>query len=64
VLERRHEPPTMQGQSSARGACGSSRPHESAAAQVAGAATYVDDIAEMRGTLHAAPILSPVAHGG
>ena len=44
-------------------ACGSSRPHESAAAQVAGAATYVDDIAEVRGTLHAAPILSPVAHG-
>jgi xanthine dehydrogenase molybdopterin-binding subunit B len=28
-----------------------------------GAATYVDDIAEVRGTLHAAPILSPVAHG-
>ncbi len=44
-------------------ACGSSRPHESAAAQVAGAATYVDDILEVRGTLHAAPILSPVAHG-
>jgi xanthine dehydrogenase large subunit len=29
-------------------------PHESAAAQVAGAATYVDDIPEVRGTLHAA----------
>ena len=37
--------------------------HESARAQVAGAATYVDDIAEVRGTLHAAPILSSVAHG-
>ncbi len=48
---------------SAAPACGSSQPHESAAAQVAGAATYVDDIAEVRGTLHAAPILSPVAHG-
>lgn len=37
--------------------------HESARAQVAGAATYVDDIPEIRGTLHAAPILSSVAHG-
>ena len=44
-------------------AAGASRPHESAAAQVAGAATYVDDIPEVRGTLHAAPILSTVAHG-
>ena len=24
---------------------------------------YIDDLPEMRGTLHAAPILSPVAHG-
>ncbi|MFC5521062.1 xanthine dehydrogenase molybdopterin binding subunit [Polaromonas jejuensis] len=37
--------------------------HESARAQVAGTATYVDDIPEIRGTLHAAPILSTVAHG-
>ena len=44
-------------------AAGVSRPHESARAQVAGAATYVDDIAEVRGTLFAAPILSNVAHG-
>jgi xanthine dehydrogenase large subunit len=44
-------------------ASGASLPHESARAQVAGAATYVDDIAEVRGTLHAAPILSTVAHG-
>jgi len=42
---------------------GTSQAHESARAQVAGAATYVDDIAEVRGTLHAAPILSNVAHG-
>jgi xanthine dehydrogenase large subunit len=47
----------------ARGAAGHSHKHESARAQVAGAATYVDDIAEVRGTLHAAPILSTVAHG-
>jgi xanthine dehydrogenase large subunit len=44
-------------------ASGVSRPHESARAQVAGAANYVDDIPEVRGTLHAAPILSTVAHG-
>ena len=44
-------------------ASGMSTPHESAAAQVAGAATYIDDMLEARGTLYAAPILSPVAHG-
>ena len=44
-------------------ACGTSTPHESAVAQVAGAATYVDDIPEVRGTLYAAPILSTMAHG-
>lgn len=38
-------------------------PHESAAAQAAGLAPYVDDLPELCGTLHAAPILSPVAHG-
>jgi xanthine dehydrogenase large subunit len=42
---------------------GASRIHESARAQVAGTATYIDDLPEARGTLHAAPILSPVAHG-
>ncbi|MBN9412209.1 MAG: xanthine dehydrogenase molybdopterin binding subunit [Burkholderiales bacterium] len=42
---------------------GVSRPHESAAAQVAGGASYVDDIPEIKGTLFAAPILSTVAHG-
>ncbi|MCZ4311836.1 xanthine dehydrogenase molybdopterin binding subunit [Comamonadaceae bacterium G21597-S1] len=44
-------------------AAGVSRAHESARAQVRGGATYVDDITELRGTLHAAPILSTVAHG-
>ena len=43
--------------------CGTSPAHESAVAQVAGAATYVDDIPEVRDTLYAAPILSTVAHG-
>lgn len=44
-------------------ASGSSMIHESARAQVAGGATYIDDIAEVKGTLHAAPILSTVARG-
>jgi len=44
-------------------ACGSTVPHESAHAQIAGAAPYIDDLPEVRGTLHAAPILSTVAHG-
>lgn len=42
---------------------GISRPHESAALHVAGEATYIDDIPELRGTLHCALGLSPVANG-
>ncbi|HEX6708491.1 MAG TPA: xanthine dehydrogenase molybdopterin binding subunit [Albitalea sp.] len=42
---------------------GVARPHESAHLHVAGEATYVDDIPEIAGTLHAALGLSPVAHG-
>jgi xanthine dehydrogenase large subunit len=42
---------------------GSSIAHESARAQVQGAVRYVDDILELRGTLHAAPVMSHVAHG-
>jgi len=37
--------------------------HESARAQVSGSAVYIDDIAEIKGTQFAAPILSKVAHG-
>ena len=48
---------------SAGPASGQSHIHESAQAQVAGAVHYVDDLPEVRGTLHAAPILSTVAHG-
>jgi len=44
-------------------ACGSSALHESARAHVAGAAPYIDDLPEVRGTVYAAPILSTVAHG-
>ena len=48
---------------SAAPASGRTIAHESAHAQVAGAATYIDDMPELRGTLHAAPILSTQAHG-
>jgi xanthine dehydrogenase large subunit len=44
-------------------AAGHSKFHESANAQVAGAATYVDDIPEVKGTLYAAPIMSNSPHG-
>ncbi|BEU95892.1 xanthine dehydrogenase molybdopterin binding subunit [Acidovorax sp. DW039] len=47
----------------ARAAMGQSHFHESARAQVAGAAHYIDDLPEVKGTLYAAPILSTVAHG-
>ncbi|MDH4416533.1 MAG: xanthine dehydrogenase molybdopterin binding subunit, partial [Acidovorax sp.] len=46
-----------------RAAMGHSHIHESARAQVAGAAHYIDDLPEVKGTLYAAPILSTVAHG-
>ena len=36
-------------------AAGITQMHESALAQVAGAVTYIDDMPEVRGTLHAAP---------
>ena len=44
-------------------ALGTSKAHESAVAQVCGLATYIDDIAEVKGTLYAAPIMSTQAHG-
>lgn len=37
--------------------------HESASAQTQGLAHYIDDLPEVVGTLHAAPIMSTVAHG-
>src|ERR1700748_745069 len=43
-------------------AIGVGSPHESATLHVSGEATYVDDIPELRGTLHAALGLSRHAH--
>ncbi len=42
---------------------GQSISHESARAQITGRAQYVDDLAEIQGTLFAAPICSLIAHG-
>src|SRR5262245_57730705 len=44
-------------------AVGVGSPHESGHLHVAGEATYVDDMPELAGTLHAALGLSPLAHG-
>jgi xanthine dehydrogenase large subunit len=46
-----------------RSGAGTAQPHDSAAKHVAGTAIYVDDMPEPPGTLHAALVLSPVAHG-
>ncbi len=45
------------------GAQGRELRHESAHLHVTGAATYTDDMPELAGTLYAALVLSPVAHG-
>lgn len=55
--------PTPATDPAALAASGHNHPHESATAQIAGTANYLDDLPELRGTLHAAPILSKVAHG-
>ncbi len=44
-------------------AAGQGLPHESAHLHVSGQASYIDDLPELAGTLHAALGLSPVAHG-
>ncbi|MGL4809611.1 MAG: xanthine dehydrogenase molybdopterin binding subunit, partial [Giesbergeria sp.] len=48
---------------SATGVVGRDHAHESAHLHVAGSATYIDDLPELAGTLHAALGLSPLAHG-
>ncbi|MES2958921.1 MAG: xanthine dehydrogenase molybdopterin binding subunit [Pseudomonadota bacterium] len=50
-------------QAEAQAGVGVNHAHESAHLHVAGEATYIDDLRELEGTLHAALGLSPVAHG-
>ena len=42
---------------------GQELPHESAALHVSGEAAFTDDMPELRGTLYAAIVTSPIAHG-
>ena len=42
---------------------GKALPHESALLHVTGEAAYTDDLPELRGTLYAAIVTSPIAHG-
>ncbi|MCW5640169.1 MAG: xanthine dehydrogenase molybdopterin binding subunit [Rubrivivax sp.] len=51
------------GTANTAGAVGHAYVHESAHLHVTGTATYIDDLPELAGTLHAALGLSPVAHG-
>jgi xanthine dehydrogenase large subunit len=46
-----------------RGGVSTPQPHDSAAKHVAGTAIFVDDMPAPAGTLHAALVVSPVAHG-
>ncbi len=55
--------PTTQKELAASAEQGRELMHESALLHVTGQATYTDDIPELRGTLYAALVLSPVAHG-
>ena len=42
---------------------GTEQPHESALLHVTGEAAFTDDLPELRGTLYAALVTSPIAHG-
>lgn len=46
-----------------KGGVHTSQRHDSALKHVTGQAIYIDDMAEPAGTLHAALVLSPIAHG-
>lgn len=46
-----------------KGAVHTSQRHDSALKHATGQALYIDDMAEPAGTLHAALVLSPIAHG-
>jgi xanthine dehydrogenase large subunit len=63
ALRKADPEPSICGDRAAGLAVGSGIAHESAHLHVAGEATYIDDIVELTGTLHAALGLSPIAHG-
>jgi xanthine dehydrogenase large subunit len=55
--------PESLGRQAVNSEVGTSRAHESAHLHVTGKAEYTDDLPELRGTLHLALGLSPIAHG-
>lgn len=61
-MNKQTEPSLTTNAPSAWAEVGQPRPHESAVLHVLGEATYIDDIPEARGTLHAALGLSSKAH--
>jgi xanthine dehydrogenase large subunit len=56
-------PQVPAGSAAVLGALGAELPHESARLHVTGEAVFTDDMPELRGTLYAALVTSPVAHG-
>src|SRR5512143_4249539 len=62
-MNKPHEAAVVEAGTDVSPGVGVPHPHESAHLHVAGEATYVDDMPELAGTLHAALGLSPVAHG-
>ncbi len=56
-------PTPLKGMTPTQPALGQQLAHESARLHVTGEAIYTDDIPELRGTLYAALVTSPVAHG-
>jgi xanthine dehydrogenase large subunit len=63
ITEPRQFQPETGVQAATTTAAGQSLAHESAKLHVSGQASYIDDLPELAGTLHAALGLSPVAHG-
>src|SRR4029079_18311387 len=51
------------GRGAVKGAVHTSQRHDSALKHATGQALYIDDLPEPAGTLHAALVLSPIAHG-
>ena len=63
LIDAPFAPPVTAAAARPAGVVGHTHVHESAELHVTGTATYVDDLPELAGTLHAALGLSPLAHG-
>ncbi|PKO57706.1 MAG: xanthine dehydrogenase molybdopterin binding subunit [Betaproteobacteria bacterium HGW-Betaproteobacteria-19] len=61
-MDKPEAPSAVEPAVESRGAAGTALPHESAVLHVTGSATYIDDLPELRRTLHAAIGLATEAH--